>query len=82
MITCEHHDFVEIACLFRYPVYLVMRCGEPIAGVAINTRLNEQREECIEIIQHGQSRLVVLDKVARLKVRIENPHFQSVSFIE
>ncbi|RUO44132.1 transcriptional regulator [Aliidiomarina taiwanensis] len=80
MITCDQHDYVEIACLFQYPVRLHMRAGEAIEGIAVNTCLNEAREECIELNQHGHHRLVALDQVASLEVRVENPHFQQVSF--
>jgi Rho-binding antiterminator len=80
MISCEQHDYIEIVCTFNYPVKLMMKSGKVIEGTALDTQLNEQRQECIKIQQPGIEALVVLDQVAKLEVSITNPHFQSLVF--
>ena len=80
MIRCELHDYIEIACTFRYPVRLTMRTGEVLDGVAVDTRRDAQGEECIAIRVDGAECLVVLDKLANMKAGVQNPHFDTVFF--
>ncbi len=80
MISCEEHDYVEIACSFHYPVKLTLRSGEIIAGVALDTQFDINREECIKLNGNGEDRLIVLDTVAAIEVCVENPHFHTTLF--
>ncbi len=80
MISCSNYDYIEIVCLFKYPVEIYLKTGEVVTGRAIDTVKNDQREECIKLqLAHGES-LVILDAMERLKVLVENPHFQEVVF--
>lgn len=80
MISCSNYDYIEIVCLFKYPVEIYLKTGEVVTGRAIDTVKNDQREECIKLqFSHGES-LVILDAMERLKVLVENPHFQEVVF--
>jgi Rho-binding antiterminator len=49
-------------------------------GVALDTQVIENREECIKIESDGVERLVVLNDIAKMEVCVENPHFKVVSF--
>ena len=80
MISCGHYDYIEIACMFHYPVELTLTTGERITGKALNTKLNAAREECVEIQQDHKRVLVVLSTIAKLKILIDNPHFEQVVF--
>lgn len=80
MITCHEYDYVEIVCLFHYPIRLTMATGVQIEGVALDTARNENRAECIKIQTDNGVKLVLLADVAKLAIRIENPHFTEVSF--
>ncbi|MGF1769721.1 Rho-binding antiterminator [Enterovibrio makurazakiensis] len=84
MIKCDDYDYVEIVCLFRYPIKLVLRSGETIEGIAKDTTRNADREECISLDtdrnQQRATELVVLDDVASLEVLVDNPHFKQFSF--
>lgn len=80
MISCDLHDHIEIVCLFRYPIRLTLKSGEMIDGIAQDTARNEGAEECIRIDVNGAERLLVLDHLATLEVRVANPHFQTVCF--
>ena len=40
MISCNLHDYIEIVCLYRYPVSLQLRSGEVVAGTAVDTDWN------------------------------------------
>ncbi len=80
MIPCELHDYIEIACTFRYPVCVTLKSGEVIEGIACDTQLDKQRRECMALSVNGAPRLVVLDELASLTAGLENPHFTTVSF--
>ncbi len=80
MISCSEYDYIEIVCLYRYPVRLTMKVGEAIRGVALDTIRNESRNECIKLNTDETDILVELDGIAKLEVLIDNPHFTEVIF--
>ncbi|MEH6450395.1 MAG: Rho-binding antiterminator [Oleispira sp.] len=80
MITCDQHDYIEIACTFRYPIKITMKQGAIIECIALDTKLNENRSECIKVDIKGDECLLALNEISSLEVCIENPHFQTVSF--
>ncbi len=80
MISCDQHDYIEIACMFRYPIKLTMKSGELIECTALDTVLNEHKDECIKVAVNGSERLVILSELSMLEVSVDNPHFQTVSF--
>ena len=49
MLTCQQYDYIEIACMYRYPTRLHLKNGETVEGTAIDTCRNEQQQECIEL---------------------------------
>lgn len=81
MISCSSYDYVEIVCMFNYPVIITLKTGEAIQGKAMDTVRGENREECIKLGVNGAVVLVVLDTIEKLTVTVENPHFNEVSFI-
>ncbi len=80
MMSCSNYDYIEIVCLFKYPVEVELKTGEIVTGQALDTVRNDQREECIKLKLEKDELLVILDSMARLKVLVENPHFQKVVF--
>jgi len=80
MISCDQHDYIEIACMFRYPIILTLKSGEVIEGTALDTALNEHKDECIKVAVNGSEPLVVLTELSLLEVAVDNPHFKRVSF--
>ena len=80
MISCSEYDYIEIVCMYRYPIKLTMKSGEVVEGVAVNTERNNAREECILVSIDSVEALTVLDDIAKLEVCVENPHFEAISF--
>jgi Rho-binding antiterminator len=80
MISCDHHDYIEIACTYRYPIKLTMKSGNVIQGIALNTAFNAGRDECIRVDLKGTEKLVVLDDISTLEACVDNPHFHTVTF--
>jgi Rho-binding antiterminator len=80
MISCSDHDYIEIACAYRYPIRLTLKSGDIINGTAKDTSLNKHREECILVAMEEADRQVILDDILIMEVTVENPHFRLVSF--
>ncbi|USD42952.1 Rho-binding antiterminator [Vibrio sp. SCSIO 43135] len=80
MISCSDYDYIEIICLYRYPILLTCKSGAKIECVALDTKRNQEKQECIEVNESGSVRLVVLDDIVKLDVLTDNPHFSQVVF--
>lgn len=80
MISCDQHDYIEIACTFRYPIKLTLRSGAVIECIALDTKLDENKHECIKVDVKGTEVLIVLTEISMLEACVENPHFHSVTF--
>lgn len=80
MISCNEHDYVEIACMYQYPIKVTMKTGGVIECKALDTQYNSAREECIKVDVAGIENEVIINNVAKIEVCIENPHFQEISF--
>jgi len=79
-MKCDQYDYIEIVCMHRYPIKLILKSGAEIDGVGVDTKRNDAREECIEMHIAGAVKLVVLDTILTLEVQIDNPHFNSFTF--
>ncbi len=80
MLSCEHYDTIEIACMYRYPVELTLKSGVQINGIAIDTARNENKQECLRLQTGNGELLVVLDDLLKLLVTVDNPHVTQVEF--
>jgi Rho-binding antiterminator len=80
MISCNQHDYIEIVCMYHYPVKLTLKSGAVILGIAVDTARNEAREECIKLTTEAGEAFVVLSQLKQLEVTIENPHLQLLLF--
>jgi Rho-binding antiterminator len=57
-----------------------MKNGDLIECKALDTQYNSSREECIKVISKGIESDVIIEKISKLEVCIENPHFKQISF--
>jgi Rho-binding antiterminator len=80
MLNCDLHDYIEIVCLYHYPLKLTLSSGTGLTGTAVTTRYNDNRQECLVIRQNDTEQLVLLDEIALLEVTVANPHLQQVRF--
>lgn len=80
MISCNDYDYIEIVCLYRYPVRLTLKSGLTIEGKALDTVRNQDKQEAIKLDQNGVEQLVVLDDLSLLEILVDNPHFKQKSF--
>ena len=80
MLSCNEHDYIEIVCMYHYPLELKMKSGHIINCTAIDTVLNEARVECIKVGIDDKENLVILSEILSLEVCIKNPNFQKIVF--
>ncbi|MDX1537061.1 Rho-binding antiterminator [Arsukibacterium sp.] len=80
MLNCDLHDYIEIVCLYHYPLKLTLSSGTELTGTAVTTRYNDNRQECLVIRQNDTEQLVLLDQITLLQVTTANPHLQQVRF--
>jgi Rho-binding antiterminator len=80
MITCDQYDHIEIVCTFRYPIKLTMKSGSVIECVAMDTKINENKVECIKVYLNGGEIFIVLDNISKLEVCVDNPYFHIIYF--
>ena len=80
MISCNEYDYVEIVCMYRYPVKITLKSGTTIEGIALDTQYNADRKECIKVDVDDIETLITLASISMLEVGIENPHFLQIVF--
>ncbi|MBU2865076.1 Rho-binding antiterminator [Reinekea forsetii] len=80
MLSCEYHDYIEIVCMFQYPVKLTLVTGEIVLGTALDTVRNDANAECVKLTLNDFVILQEIELIKSLEVTINNPHVQKVSF--
>lgn len=85
MISCDKHDYIEIACLYRLEVKLFLKNGpvkngQIVQGVAFNTTYSKNREECVVLNTGKGNETIVLEQIASLEAVTKNPHFEKIDF--
>lgn len=81
MISCDRHDYIEIACMYRLEVELVLKDGSQMVATPVDTLFNAQKEECISLtFADKSSKELVLDQLVSMRALTANPHFDCVVF--
>lgn len=77
-IDCNAFDYIELACLYRYPVRLYLRDGSSLDGIAADTRTSAADGEHVILDIEGEQRAVRLDAIAELEPRLPEARFGRV----
>jgi len=85
MISCDLHDYIEIACMYRLPIELQLKDGVTHQGTAMDIAKNANGEECLLLSDDqrdssSENSMVVLDQIITMRALISNPHFDVISF--
>lgn len=82
IMKCDHHDYIEIACIYKIEVKLVLKGGKTLTGLPITTRVIKPFGECLELVRSGTSQLVsvTLTDLIAMKAVNANHHFDQISF--
>ncbi len=68
--------------MHRYPIRMYLVNGDALVAVAIDTKRNHLKQECIQVEVSGEHELVVLDMLQSMEVLVDNAHFQKVMFVK
>lgn len=81
VISCELHDFVEVACMYGYRLKLILKNNQIIEGKAIDIENSAQKKECLVITNDANARQHIdLTELAKMEVLTPNAKFQEVVF--
>ena len=78
-ISCELHDFVEVACMYGYQLKLTLKNNQIIEGKAIDIINSPERRECL-VIDNDSRQQIELTQLARMQVLTPNAKFNEVVF--
>ena len=81
-ISCDLHDYLEIACMYKIQVHLVLTDGENYSGMPITIRVNTKREECLQLLLDSSNERIdlVLYQLETMEAVTPNNHFSKVLF--
>ena len=79
MIKCDIHDYVEIACIYRFEVEIFMLDNKRVRGYAKTIKLNEERRECLLLITSNSEKMIILSEVKYMRSLTNNPHFELIN---
>lgn len=78
MISCQAHDYIEIACMHRLRVRLYMLNGDLIEGLALDTTRTVENQEAILLeIDHDPIKIALIG-IASMESITYNSHFSKV----
>ncbi len=78
-ISCELHDFIEIACMYGYQVQLTLKDNQTLEGKAVDIKTSKEKREYL-IINNGQEQQVELTQLTKMSVLTQNAQFKEVNF--
>ena len=79
-ISCELHDYLEIACMYGYRVRLTIKNHQTIEGKAIDTVTTAEKREYLVIDNGYDKHEVELNQLVKMEVLTPNAKFKKVSF--
>lgn len=79
-ISCQLHDYIEIACLYRIRINLTMTDNTRVTGQALTTRTAADKREYLVIRSATGEQQIELKHIKRMQALTPNPHFESVDF--
>lgn len=81
VISCELHDFVEVACMYGYRLKLILKNSQIIEGKAIDIENSAEKGECLVISHDDNTRQHIdLTELTKMEVLTPNAKFQEVVF--
>ena len=78
-ISCELHDFIEVACMYGYQLKLMLKNNQIIEGKAIDIVNSLEKRECL-VIDSDSRQQIELTQLAKMQVLTPNAKFSEVVF--
>jgi len=80
LISCQVHDYIEIACLYGYRVKLILKDGCGLEGKAIDIFTSPEKREYL-LIDNGRQQQVELNQIHKMEVLTAKAKFREVLFV-
>ncbi|MBT1445381.1 transcriptional antiterminator [Shewanella sp. JM162201] len=74
-IACGHYDFLELACIRRYPLLLELKDEGRIHGRAVTLETRADKSEWLQVETATASRAIRLDRIIAITPDIEGAEF-------
>ena len=78
-ISCDLHDFVEVACMYGYRLRLILKNDQIIEGKAIDIVNSPEKNEYL-VIDSDTRQQIELIRLAKMEVLTPNAKFSEVIF--
>ncbi|MEI6709327.1 MAG: Rho-binding antiterminator [Methylococcales bacterium] len=79
-ISCELHDFLEIACMYGYRVKLTLKDQKIIEGTALDVLTTAEKREYLIIDSGQEQRQIESNQLSKMQVLTANALFKEVVF--
>jgi len=81
-LSCDLHDYLEIACMYGYQVELKLESGLIVCGKPITTGINKQRLEYLlfEVDPSLKKEKLLLCDLSSMQVKTKHAKFKNISF--
>ena len=79
-LSCELHDYLEIACMYGYRVKLTLRGHQTIEGKALDMLTTAKKREYLVIGNEHEQQQIELNQLAKMQVLTPNAQFKEVIF--
>lgn len=78
-ISCDLHDYIEIACMHRYQIKIKLKGGQAVTGVAVDTSVTPDKKEYL-IIENGEKQSIELNLIAKIEALSPGAVFKEIDF--
>lgn len=79
-ISCQLHDYIEIACLYKLEVSIALNNGIISQGSAMTTETTPERQELLILKTASGPQKINLSDIKSMTAMAENPHFNRIDF--
>jgi Rho-binding antiterminator len=80
MISCQTHDYIEIACLYGFQIRLQLNDGSTRQGKAITTETGSDKREWLILEQAAGRTRIDLQHIKSMLSLTPNMHFEQIDF--
>jgi Rho-binding antiterminator len=78
-VSCELHDYIEIACMHRYRIKIKLKGGQTVTGIAVDTSVTAEKKEYL-VIENGERQPIELTQIARIEALSPDAVFKVIDF--
>ncbi len=80
LISCELHDYIEVACMYGYQIRLILKDQSTMEGKAKDILTDAEKREFMLLETESGSRQVELISLDKLQVLTPGARFTEVVF--